>query len=259
MLLLVFLIGISTEAQQRKNQTVPKHATPKLDDMIEVVTIEAATGRLRWQLFSLKSAEQPIRSAKDVAADVRAWSPDKDKSSETRKPAEIALIEKYKNQIASLTDSLDFTGQQLQLFLTEKGGVPVRFFSKGSAIGILVTDIASTGVFNTLRVATKERAARVVGTFILPELSSLVRDLGIPGVQYVGMLVLYGSKDFSIQDYDPFNERAECVAFIVSVERAKAFLSKKITDDDLLASADIFLGDRDSSAAEIKRVNIKLQ
>jgi hypothetical protein len=76
-------------------------------------------------------------------------------------------------------------------------------------------------------------------------------------ISYYGMVVFFGSKDFSNDD-DVLNLKPEMVSVIISTEQYKKYSEGTITDDDLINSADVYSTDRCFGYCDAKKIKIKL-
>ena len=128
----------------------------------------------------------------------------------------------------------------------------MRFASKDNGLVLVEASVGSDNVYNTLRLETKERAAKEIVATILPAIKQF-RGINVPDVKSFGVVAIYGTKDFSAPDSTP---RPEVVALVASVENCRKLDQAEITEEDFVASSDIYLVDKDS--ADARKVKISL-
>jgi hypothetical protein len=133
---------------------------------------------------------------------------------------------------------------------------PIRFAQKEDGIVFLVTHIFSDTVFNTLRNTSKTRASKIINSMILPSMPAFHGSFKNTEIKYYGMLVTYGSEDFSEKD-SVFNRRAEILAFVTPRDKCKQFVAGSIIDDEFVNDSEIYLQDRDIKF--FKKVKVTLE
>ncbi len=239
---LAFIMLIHSYSQDEKTIS-------DLQPLMKVLEISAFTG-LIWQLaYEYSDSEQKPKMKEEVINDIKNWlmkKPDKDE-----RIAEYILAKKYENNIINLFNEFSPIGSQFGGFLYLKSDIPVRFASKDSGITLLVTGIASENTYNTLRSTAKQRAAKVISSMILPSIDKIVKIFINTEVKFIGMVVTYGSKDFS-DDSKALNLIAETVALVSPIEACKNFIEGKITEDELLNESDVYQCNRDMRKGMIK-------
>lgn len=229
-----------------------------LKPLMRVLEEESTSGRLIWELTALASPGYKLRGGKAVAADLEAWDVDEAGNLARRAAGEMPLLKKYKSPIVTLISHLDYFGHQIASFTTQPKHVPIRFAASDTGQTMLVTDLASESSFNTLKLSAKARAAEVIRSMILPAMESLLRAAKGTNIRQVGIMVTYGSKDFSDKS-NVLNLKAEAVAVVASVENCSEFTSGKITDNVFLSRASVFLADRDNEFGSLRRVAITIE
>ena len=146
------------------------------------------------------------------------------------------LIEKYREDISSL---LSVSGPLLYT------GLPVRFALKDNDLTLILNSLVSTNVYNTLRLDAKQRAAKEIQDTVLPAIRRFATAVvNSKDIKYFGVVVAYGSKDFSKESDD--NTEAEIVALIASSERCKKLAAAELTEEEFVDTADVYLIDRDT-------------
>jgi len=84
----------------------------------------------------------------------------------------------------------------------------------------------------------------VITSCVLPSLLSFNISLKDTKIEYYGVIVYYGSKNFVV-DTNVNNLLPEALCFIVSKENCLRFLNLEITESELLNRSYIFISDRD--------------
>jgi hypothetical protein len=131
---------------------------------------------------------------------------------------------------------------------------PVRFAMREGSLSVLVTGVFYTKMSNTLRTTESTRAAMVFREIIAPQLAVFEKAFGGSGVKFYGMLVTYGSQDFS-EEHGA--EKVESVIVIVPAEKCKQFAEARITDAELISAGDTYLPDRKMKSG-VKKIKILL-
>lgn len=237
-----------------------KPISPKLMNVKDVFSI-ANFDKTTWSLYTqYNSDEYAPTKAEDVMEDVDSYlstTPTENKRRGEIK--EFGLIKKYRNSIDTTFRGLKLLGSdQLGKFIYSKGiSLPVHFGLMGdTALSFIVSGVYIDNIYNTLKLTARQRATKVVTTYMLPSLKSFANSFSDNEVKYFGMTCVYGSKDFS--DNGVLATRPEFVAFIAPAKMIRQYFAGDLTEDELIDAADIFVGDRDM-VAEIKKIKITLE
>jgi hypothetical protein len=152
---------------------------------------------------------------------------------------------------------MKFLGDSYCTFLSVKNvEVPIKISNYNvSSKLFLIKGIASTDIYNTLRLTSRQRASKIITSRIIPSLKSLKPILN-KEFDYVGMGVVFGSKDFS--DKSALALKEDYVFFIAPKSKIIDFNNNKITEDELIQSADVYISDREMSF-DVKKVKIALE
>jgi hypothetical protein len=177
--------------------------------------------------------------------------------------SQFEILKKDEEAISKLLESLSGTQKGLMGFtlpLLNDSIVPfisiVRHKNENTFIFFRTV---SPNDYNTLRVDTKQRAAKTISASILPILEHFINSLSPTNYKYFGMVVGYGSENFLNKDKRTEKDLVgEAVALIVSFETARKFVKGGITDDDLVQASDVYLIDRDMKSG-IKKITLKLE
>lgn len=249
LLVLGLTLSLACEGQGVKNQS-PSRASqpaPKPMPIAELVEV-AAVNKTDWSLaFAYESVEEKDKpkGGETAASDLSAYAAEKPGPDWGPKlTAEHTLI--VRNQ-AVLTRFLRQVTKPL--IYTQ---VPVRFASKEGGLVVVETSVGSHNIYNTLRLETKERAAKEIVATVLPAIKQF-RGINVPEVRGFGVVVIYGTRDFSAPDSTP---EPEAVALVASVENCRKLDQSEITEEDFVAASDIYLVDKDSFDA--RKVKISL-
>ncbi len=131
---------------------------------------------------------------------------------------------------------------------------PARLASKDGELTLLLTSIGSENVYNTLRLDARERAAKEIQATVLPELKQF-RVVTAPAIRNFGVIVIYGTKDFSEEDSTP---KPELVALVASAGNCRKLIAATMTEEDFAASADTYIVDKDQVLADVRKIRISL-
>ena len=166
-------------------------------------------------------------------------------------------IKKYKKEIDSLLTNMKFLGDSYCTFLGVKNvEVPIKISNYNVTSKLfLIKGIASTDIYNTLRLTSRQRASKIITSRIIPSLKSLKPILN-KEFDYVGLGVVFGSKDFS--DKSSLAQKEDYVFFIAPKSKIIDFNNNKITEDELIQFADVYISDREMSF-DVKKVKIALE
>lgn len=260
-LILAIIISNSIVAQKKavtKPAVKPVQKTqveilPEINDFDRVLKIAVMSDKTTWSLGVNYKKENyvPIKSEEvKIFIDSFIVAP---KSNECDK----FYIKKYKKEIDTLFANMKFLGDSYCTFLGVKNiEVPIKISNYNITSKLfLIKGIASTDIYNTLRLTSRQRASKIITSRIIPSLKSLKSILN-KEFDYVGMGVVFGSKDFS--DKSALALKEDYVFFIAPKSKIIDFNNNKITEDELIQSADVYISDREMSF-DVKKVKIALE
>ena len=142
----------------------------------------------------------------------------------------------------------DYGSQKATYFPQETAFIVCKYNIDNKGL-LLITGASSGSVFNTLKLTTKQRAARTLQENILPAVRLLALDnLKITGINYLGICFTYGSKDF-LKDEDASDLKPEYLCVVFPIELLSGFINNNVSADDLILKSGIFLKDRDALTA----------
>jgi hypothetical protein len=174
---------------------------------------------------------------------------------EPHRTAARMFSRKYSSEAQRFFASLNMLGKNVPTF-TYSTGLPIQYVNDDGKLLILVINIAIDTVFNTLRLTPKERAAKVIEANVLPVLSDLREAFAVAKPNEVGIVVTYGSRDFSVDS--ELEAEPESVCLIAKVADVGAFANAKISDVELVSRSSVLLRDRDIRL-QFKKVSLKLE
>ncbi|MEP6466162.1 MAG: hypothetical protein ABJB05_07635 [Parafilimonas sp.] len=226
-------------------------------DVFEVANFD----RTRWELYAkYHSTEDAPVKAENVIADI-----DKYLSKVPTTDGRNGEIKEY-NLIKKYRDNLDSTFRGLQLLSRDQLGefmydigvsLPVEFGLYGdTALSVIISGIFIDKIYNTLKLTSKQRATKVVTTYILPSFKALSENFTNKEIKYFGMTCVYGSKDFT--DESTLATKSEFVAFIAPVSLIRKYVSGDLTEDELVEASDVYISDRDM-VTDIKKIKIVIE
>lgn len=261
-ILMMVLILSNSLVAQKKPVTKPTvkpvqkkqvEILPEINDFDKSLKIALISDKTLWSLGLKYKTEKylPIKS-ENVKIFIDSFLV-ADKSNECDK----FYIKKYKKEIDTLLTNLKFFGDDYCTFLGVKSTeLPIKISNYNSTSKLfLIKSIASTDIFNTLRLTSRQRASKIITTRIIPSLKSLKPILN-KEFDYVGMGVVFGSKDFS--DKSTLALKQEYVFFIAPKSKIIDFNNNKITEDELIQSADVYISDGEMSY-DIKKIKITIE
>lgn len=153
------------------------------------------------------------------------------------------LVEKYQADIIRL---VSVSGPLLYSLL------PVHFALKDSNLTLILASIGSDNVYNTLRLDAKQRATKEVQETALPAIKRFA-VVGSKDIKNFGVMVAYGSKDFS----DESSTKAEIVALVASSGACRKLADAELTEEDFVDMADVYLMDRET-LDDVRKIKVSI-
>lgn len=228
---------------------------------VKKILERTAFDKISWQIQNTEKEYNPkpaILVINDIDNYLIKWKPNDDSLGIEFRPKKIfALIKKYRNKFDSIF--IDFNNTNTNRFVYfHEVALPIYFgLFNDTALSLVISGVVSDNVYNTLKLTSKQRAAEVIATYILPALKTLANNFTNKEIKYFGMSCVYGSKDFG--DDDPNATKGEFVSFLAPSRLIKKYASSDITEDELINAADIFISDRDMEIHEIKKIKIVIE
>lgn len=217
--------------------------------------------KISWQVQDAKPEYKPVYAMlviNDIDKYLLNWRPNDDSLDIAFRPKKIfSLIKKYRSSFEKTF--LDLQSSEADKFLYfHRSSLPIYFgLFKDSALSLLFSGVVSDNVYNTLRLTAKERAAKVIATYILPALRIVAEDFNTKEIKYFGFSCVYGSKDFG--NDEPNGTKAEFISFLAPSDLVRKYNSSDITESELVNAADIYISDRDMQLREIKKIRIAIE
>ena len=219
-----------------------------LDSPLDVCSI--------WSLsVAHQDPEYKLRTSNDVLSKIHSWRNTKnlnqvyDKYKEIKdKLSSMKLTFEYLDELEKVFDRFDLIGNNFAYFLPNDlsrwgvDGIPTIFVNVNGRTGLIITNVTTDTIYNTLQSTSKKRAEKVLVENILPTIHNIYEPFKNTDISYLGISFYYGSKDFS--DDSNFGLKPEVVMLVVPMDSCRRFVENEITDQELLDSSDIFLSDR---------------
>lgn len=169
------------------------------------------------------------------------------------------LVKKNLAYFQSLFEDLNFFGATEIMFVVEKNAkrlnpfeLPLHFSYVNGKTAMTISGIGSPTVFNTIRTTAKERASIIIEKYILPFMIKIPKKKIPDDFAYIGLSVLYGSRDFT-KDSVYEAEEVEMLFFLSKISDAKQFSDGQMSDQKFITASTIYLSDR-SMLTDFKRV-----
>ena len=201
--------------------------------------------KLNWELsIGSSSSKYPYKMKSRLIHDFNLWIEDKPDSNEIiGQIKEFQFIKENSEILLKLFTKFGNIGNGVGMFIYNDGQIPIRVADFSGKPCLLITDIASDKIYNTLRTTMKSRALDILNSIIFQELNDLDRGLKDMDIDQFGMIVSYGSKNF-LDEYD-ISLEGEALCFIVSKDTCSKYVNGEITDKELIDNSHVFISDRD--------------
>lgn len=160
--------------------------------------------------------------------------------------AEYSVVKYYTEQINNILRYEDYSSGSNGLSHFAYKDVPISIGLKKTKMFLLVHSLMVNDVYNTLRADSKERARKVLSSNLYRALNNMARCLIGTEVKYLGLSMIYFSRDFSINDNYIQSLRSEALVIVAPIDKIIAFSEGKIQENDFLNLSEIYLFDRDN-------------
>ncbi|MCA1788591.1 MAG: hypothetical protein LC667_01695 [Thioalkalivibrio sp.] len=154
-------------------------------------------------------------------------------------PGERRYFNQLALEIATFVSELSVVGEWPGWF-RDNAEAPVRFFDLNGAPGILVSGLGVGVEYNTFSTDLTRRSERVALETLLPELPGLGRALGESDLEYAGLSLTYGTRDFT-SDVDI--ALPETLIGVFPIDALRRYARYEISDAELFAAGMLFTGD----------------
>ena len=230
---------LSSKLPKPKSDTTAKTQSTWLTPLSEVLK-DATFGTTIWSLaIQYQSEEYESINHKDFTKAL-------DTFSEYLPQSEYQQALRYRMEMKDAFKWFTVYCDNIATFLPNTSGrpIPFRFADKDGKKCVIITDMASSSVYNTLRSTSTSRASTVLISCFIPKVRFLYQAFMHTDFEYFGFIIIYGSKDFS-EKSDILNLKAEVLAFIAPRDKCQQFIDGLITESEFIGSCDVFLTDRD--------------
>lgn len=152
---------------------------------------------------------------------------------------EVPYASAYGSQLAAAMRDLDWVGGYQPEVMLGYGAGPVRFFRHQGQPGVVFVNVGLPVDFNTFNSSEIDRARRVVFDMIVPEMTGIAAAFAGTDIHWVGLALVYGTKDFT-KDYLP--SMGEVVMGVFRVRDVESYGRYALTDWDLVDMGFVFAG-----------------
>ncbi len=161
----------------------------------------------------------------------------------------------HESRAKELLSRLTIVGGKYLYFLVDPSESLPIMIAEDKAGKHLVIIAATDSVYNTLRLSTKQRAAKTLSELAIP-IARDAADIFGSKIQQIAVYIVYGSKNFVRDDYN--NLQPELVGLITKPSTVKAFVSTAVTDQEFIDRSIVMLSDRDSFL-QLTRIKVTLE
>lgn len=247
----VFIFFITySNAQEIKTKSSTSKKLNNLPELSSVIK-ESSWQTTEWALCIQYKSEKPIahEQMETVIDTFGVYSP----------PAEYQQALKYRNEMKDAFQWFTVYCDNIASFLPSSSNrkIPFRFAKKEDKICVLLSDMASSHIYNTLRLTSKGRASKILESCLLPKIKYLYDAFKKTNINYFGFIIYYGSQDFSEGSYTLTLE-PEMLAFIASSSNCEKFINGSITESEFVIGGESYLTDRDMLSG-FKKVKLDIE
>lgn len=225
----------------------PQATTGTLTELVDVLRSSNPEHAAIYSLTYNYNRYQP-RNGEQVVSDLTflatGYPPN-----EATKYARYAFVTAYRD---ALTQT--FSKFRAQAFATGTD-VPLQLATHRGQAVVIIEGLVSENVFNTLRTTSRSRAVSVATALVLPSLKRIDPLCNLPAIGFVAIQGVYGSRSFLDKSEKP---EAETLTVVVLAAACRDFIAGRVSEDDLIAGADVFLTDRDA-VLETRKIKLSLQ
>ena len=264
-LVALLLLGCGGTATRQSSPAAP--ATSKvvrgdqssaLPSVVDALDGELIRARIGWKTTSL-SPEQALKVLNRSVAWNEQYFAEASKNPKYHDEAweaEHAQYLLHTKRVATLFDEyLAFGSKPLHFVASRIKGVPSTFIRIATVEGetaLILCGLAVEDVYNTNRTTTRSRATLVAEQAVIPALRQLSEVFADSGLPRLGVMVFYGSRDFSNESSEP---QLESVAIISQQGKLKEFLAGSTTVQQFADESHVFIG----AAGHVTRSTLKFE
>ena len=247
-IILLFLLSTTIQLIAQNKKPQPLHM------LSSELSITGMMNNTYWSLgVKYQSEETPLTKAENVIDSIDYYLSKKS----TSKNSSYYYIKKYRNNLDGLFSYYKYLGLNESGPFYCNGSVPCFFAqSKDYGLTLVITNTCVSKILNTLRFTPKQRASKIIVSYILPALKAFDKYFYDNNIKYFGFSLSYGSQDFT--DKSSLAIKPEWVCVVCSTKTIKQYSEGEISEDELVNLADIYVQDRDMFT-EIKKIKIKIE
>jgi hypothetical protein len=150
----------------------------------------------------------------------------------------FSIISKYAPALITLLDSLRL---EEVVLLYDDNDMPFRLFAKEKSEGVLLSAVTSGQIYNILKLDARQRAAKEFDSTGMPILRKMRTALSQMPVQFYGVIISYGARDFSQSEEGGMDVYSDVLAVVTERENCQNLEEGKITEDEFADKSDIYL------------------
>ncbi|NIA07653.1 MAG: hypothetical protein GWP14_08490 [Actinobacteria bacterium] len=208
---------------------------------------------------TLKSiAENRPRFAEEATAEFDRWITNNMAKDNGGQLVESELIRRNAQAVRELIYAVSYTRRDdtPAYYIPTSGfisGQMVRIGTKNNEAILMIGQLATSTVYNTLRSTEKKRAGTILKEGVFDCLRAVYVCGQEIGVKHITVVYGYLSKDFS-EKYASTD--AEALGFVTSLDDCEKFLHQDLSQEEFLRRSEIFLFDKQ---ANMKRIELTLE
>lgn len=233
--------------------TVVKHQSTGWPTTLQVIK-DAAFGTTMWSLsIQHENSGHPALTHEQLNSALNTFN-------EYYPNSEYQAALLYRNEMKDAFKFFTIYCDNIAAFLPNpsKRPIPFRFADKDGKKCVILTDMASPTMYNTIRTTSRSRAAKVLTSCLIPNVSYLYEAFEKSDIAFLGLTIVFGSKDFSVKS-DVMNLKPEMLAFVCPREKCKQFIEGIITESEFIDASDVYITDRDMSSLDFKKVKLQIE
>ena len=170
-------------------------------------------------------------------------------------PAQASLLTSHRADARAAVLSLGLRGGEGDGFLLDEHP-PVVFARRGDELAMVVWPVGSLSEYDAQETTARARAARVFDSLAGPAMRRIHRAVKSDAIAHVGVVVVYGSRDFSD---DAAESEGEVLVVVASRRDCAAFDRAEITDQQFLDHADVYLAGPRSSGGGVTKTTLRVE
>jgi hypothetical protein len=189
-------------------------------------------------MVSFLKQPHALKSTSGASTDFKSWL-DRNKGG-----GEMSMGECYPNisrYAPALINLLDALRSEKVGFLYSENDMPFRVCAKEKSEGLILSSVGTDEIYNTLKLDQRQRAAKEFHSTAMPILVKMRTALLETPAEFYGVIVSYGSRDFSHEDIGGLDIRPDVLVVVTDRENGRSLDEGKITEDEFADKSDIYL------------------